>query len=383
MSTSDPGVKKGFQTFRQLSGVSAPVAQRVEDAVARSGSLAPPQRAILRTILESYRKADAGEPFAPADFVLSPHEVAELDRLEPSQHAKYLCYRYAYVKYPELHIVDAYPPCVQIEITSICNYRCTMCYQADETFSHKKHGFMGVMSYDLFARVIDQLEGHVEGVTLASRGEPTLHKDFGRMLAYASGKFLGFKVNTNASHLTEENTHHILRNMTLGTIVFSLETNDPVLYREIRVNGEFERVFENIARFRKIKDEQYPDSKIITRVSGVQMDSRLSVDGMTRFWSEYVDQVTFVQCMPWTTFYGLPQNDITAPCSDLWRRFFVWWDGTANPCDNDYKSTLAVGNVNDTPISELWTSGRQRELRERHLAGQRTAVTPCLHCPSV
>ena len=35
---------------------------------------------------------------------------------------------------------------------------------------------MGLMRLPLFKEIVDQLVGNVEGVTLASRGEPTVNK---------------------------------------------------------------------------------------------------------------------------------------------------------------------------------------------------------------
>ena len=90
---------------------------------------------------------------------------------------RYLVYRYKYNLYPELKIVDDYPPCVQIEPVSVCNFRCVFCYQSDDTFNKKKFGHMGRMDLGLFKETIDGLEGNVEAITLASRGEPLLHKN--------------------------------------------------------------------------------------------------------------------------------------------------------------------------------------------------------------
>ena len=45
-------------------------------------------------------------------------------------------------------------------------------------------------------------------------------------------------------------------------------------------------------------------------------------------------------------------NEIATACSDLWRRMFIWWDGIVNPCDVDYKSTLAVGKATERRLSE-------------------------------
>ena len=102
--------------------------------------------------------------------------------------ARYSVYRYKYNIYPKLNLVDEYPPCLQIEPTSICNFRCVMCFQIDQSFSHKSNGFMGLMSMDIFKKTIDEIAGKIEAVTFASRGEPTLHKNFVDMLNYCEGK---------------------------------------------------------------------------------------------------------------------------------------------------------------------------------------------------
>ena len=78
---------------------------------------------------------------------------------------------------------------------------------------------MGTMNFDLFKRIIDQAEGNIEFLSLASRGEPLICKDIVRMFNYTQNKFLNLKVNTNASLLTEEKIHAILSGG-VGTIVF-------------------------------------------------------------------------------------------------------------------------------------------------------------------
>ena len=53
-----------------------------------------------------------------------------------------------------------------------------------------------MMDLDLFKNVIDEVEGNIESITLASRGEPTLNRSLGKMLEYCNDKFLGMKINT-------------------------------------------------------------------------------------------------------------------------------------------------------------------------------------------
>ncbi len=69
---------------------------------------------------------------------------------------------------------------------------------------------MGTMKVELFKKIIDQIENNVQFVTLASRGEPLVSKEFDEMIKYTSGKFLNLKINTNASLLNEKKCHSIL-----------------------------------------------------------------------------------------------------------------------------------------------------------------------------
>ena len=51
---------------------------------------------------------------------------------------KYLVHRYRYEMFPQLYELDNYPPYLQIEPTSFCNYRCVFCYQTDRTLTTKE-----------------------------------------------------------------------------------------------------------------------------------------------------------------------------------------------------------------------------------------------------
>lgn len=320
------------------------------------------------------RRAE-GEP----EFELLPHIVAELDRIDDADLPRYLFYRYRYDVYPATLQDDAFPPCVQIEPASVCNFRCVFCYQTDSQLTAKANGHMGMMSLDTFKQVVDQIAGEVEAVSLASRGEPLVCKDIDAMLAYAAGKFLGLKINTNASLLDERRAHAIL-SAEPNTVVFSADAADPELYGKLRVNGNFEKVAANVRRFAEIKRTHYPNSRTITRVSGVKFTDQQDFAAVDAFWHDYVDQVAFVSYNPWENAYQQPANGIATPCSDLWRRTFVWWDGRLNPCDVDYRSTLSVGNVLDTPLSTLWQGEAYRALRNQHRGGGRQCRTPCAGC---
>jgi radical SAM protein with 4Fe4S-binding SPASM domain len=201
------------------------------------------------------------------------------------------------------------------------------------------------------------------------------------MLEYMNGKFLAVKVNSNASLLNDKLIHTILSN-DVQTLALSIDAADKELYEKLRVNGKFEKTLKNVERFNEIREKEYPTSRLVTRISGVKVNDIQNVDDMVEAWSPYADVVAFTNYTPWESSYENPINDIKLPCTELWRRLFVWWDGKVNPCDYDYKSLLSNWNVKDVGISEIWNSEYYKIFRKKHLNEQRSEYEPCKRCIS-
>jgi len=159
---------------------------------------------------------------SPVKFEISPQEIHWLTKHEENKWVEYVTHRYKFLSLGESIEVPEFPPHLLIEPTSICNLRCVMCFQVDETFTRDK-SIMGLMPWDLFTSVVDQAaDNDCKAITMASRGEPTLHKQFGEMLRYTHGKgILDTKINTNATRLKEQ-TSTIFWNLKLETLLFQL-----------------------------------------------------------------------------------------------------------------------------------------------------------------
>lgn len=334
---------------------------------------------IIKKIKTSYDKFFKDEVLNSDDMILRQHENLEIDKMNESLHLRYFLYRYKFNIYPKLRKVDKYPPVVQIEPTSICNFRCIMCYQADKTFSNKSEGFMGHMSLDTFKKAIDELDGNIEAITFASRGEPTLNKDFLKMLKYCEDKFLGLKLNTNASMLNEKVINEILSS-DLQTIVFSIDEKDKDAYEKIRINGNFDKIIKNLELFNNIRNKNYKRSDKIVRISGVKINDNQNIDAMKKKWGDIADIVAFTNYTPWESSYENPINEITDPCNELWSRMFIWQDGKVNPCDYDYKSLLSKWNIKNQSITNIWNSEEYNYLRYVHLNSLRSKINPCNKC---
>lgn len=295
--------------------------------------------------------------------------------------APYLIFRYKFKNYPKQRIVTDFPIYLLIEPISACNLRCIMCFQIDETFN-KSQEFMGKMDLELFYKIIDQAyEGGTKALTLASRGEPTLHPQLGDMLDYCKDKFFELKINTNATRLNEKLIHRILQS-DVTDMVFSVDSYQKDEYESIRVKGIFEDVLDNIIKFKEIRAKEYPDSKCTTRISGVKVNKEQDPIKFKEFWEKYVDHVVMVEMENrWDTYHNSKDIAGSGSCEYLWERMYIWYDGICNPCDIDYKSELAVGSIKENSIKDIWKGEKYQTIRELHLNGNRNSCYPCDRCP--
>lgn len=337
-------------------------------AQAQSQELETETKELLNTIIKSLHDGE---------YVLNSQEMKFIENY-PEKIVDYVIYRYKFRIYPEKAILTDFPVYLLIEPTSICNLRCKMCFQADKFFSEKEN--MGFIDLDFYKRLIDQaVDGGAKALTMASRGEPLLNKNFAQMLDYAGGKFFELKVNTNCMLMDEKMSHKLLEN-DITDLVFSIDSSDKDQYESIRVGAKFDTVLENIKKFNEIRAKYYPDSKVVTRISGVKATDDQDLDKFVNFWSKYVDEVAYVNCIDRKDSYNNSATKANYPCKTLWNRMYVWWNGICNPCDFDYKSNLNLGNAKEKSLKEIWNSQEMQELRANHLKGNRADHHPCDVC---
>ena len=293
---------------------------------------------------------------------------------------RYINFRFFFEQVSLKKTQTDYPPYLLIEPVSTCNLRCPFCFQTDKTFTKKP--FMGTMKLDLYKNIIDQAnELGVGAITIASRGEPTLHKDLGEMLKYAKNKenIFEVKLNTNATKLTEDLCYQIFESE-VNQIVISADHYEKKTFEELRKNSNFETIIKNVNMLFEIR-KKFKNSLTEIRVSGIDYYKSTNKNKFYDFWIKSSDEVTIGDALErWDTYNNKPHPDINDPCEKLWDRMYIWFDGKVNPCDADYKSYLSYGNVNEFSIKKLWNSKIIKNIRNKHLINQRNEIDPCNKC---
>jgi len=293
---------------------------------------------------------------------------------------EYIAFRYKFKRFPVEKIRTDFPLYVLIEPVSSCNLRCPFCFQMDKEFNRKPYA--GIMDLSLFKRVVDECEKNgAKAITLASRGEPTLHPKLPEMLDYLKDKFLEIKLNTNGTRLNDELCHEIYKSG-VNDVVLSIDSEKKELFEQLRKNATFEEVVENVKNLRRIRDQYYPDSKTIIRISGVKFLPEQNNDKFMNFWKSIADEISISSCEErWDTYNNDVKSDFFEPCTLLWERFYVWFDGTCNPCDVDYKSKLSPGKLSThNSIRSIWNSKEYNNIRLLHIERSRNNLNPCDRC---
>ena len=294
---------------------------------------------------------------------------------------KYIIFRYKFYIAGKDKINLGYPPYLLIEPVSTCNLRCPFCFQTDKSFTKKP--FMGVIDFDFFKKIIDQADELETGaITIASRGEPTMHKQYIEMLEYINQKenIFEIKTNTNGTYLTEKMCHAIFKN-NVTQIVISSDHYIKKDYERLRLGSNFEKVVKNVDMLFNIRKKFYPDSFTEIRISGIDNERNLDREKFKNFWIKRCDHVTASFPLErWNTYENEILPNIKDPCENLWDRMYVWFDGKVNPCDADYKSYLSYGSAKEYDLKELWNNKAISKTREQHVKKNRNEINPCDRC---
>jgi MoaA/NifB/PqqE/SkfB family radical SAM enzyme len=132
---------------------------------------------------------------------------------------------------------------VLIEILWGCNLRCTLC------------GVRNTRHQRLPAAKIEEIIAKLPTVKILNiigHGEPLLHPEWLAIMDIARRYGLGLQVVTNGMLLTEEKIMSLPQNTTL---IFSIDSINPDIYRTMRPGGDLVKVLSNIVQLMKLRPD--------------------------------------------------------------------------------------------------------------------------------
>ena len=287
-------------------------------------------------------------------------------------------YRRQWYENPKEFKQNDYPLHVDIELASICNLKCPMCYTVTQEFKTKVN--TKLMHWDLYTKIIDEIgPAGVYSIRLSLRGESFLHKRIIDAVKYAKDK--GIKevsTLTNGVKLDEEMFKKIME-AGIDWITISADGIGEV-YEKIRQPAKFDRLLEKLKNFQSIKREANRLKPVI-KIQSVLPAIENNVDA---FYSAFAPISDLVSSNPLIDFHeskaDLPKiNNFV--CPQIFQRLVVGADGLVMMCANDEVGSHPVGDANNESIKSIWLGDKMNEVRKLHRAHKAIhSIEACQNC---
>lgn len=135
------------------------------------------------------------------------------------------------------------PFSIQIDVCSACNMKCEFCFHSDLESIKRNNIEFGIMSYETFTKVIDNIkataEVKIKKLRLFKIGEPLLNPDLAKMIRYAKDAEIAenIEITTNGTLLTPRLADSII-NAGLDILNVSVNAIDEASYRTKVRGGE-------------------------------------------------------------------------------------------------------------------------------------------------
>jgi MoaA/NifB/PqqE/SkfB family radical SAM enzyme len=143
-----------------------------------------------------------------------------------------------------------YPSTIQLETTTRCNLKCSMCPRVEELAD--KGLTARDMSFEEFKDIIDQTKG-LFAINLFGRGEPLMCKEIFRMIDYCADRPIPYVGITTNGLLLKGRVARELSDTKLTELRVSVDGSDAETYRKVR-NADLSQVVDNLREFRRISD---------------------------------------------------------------------------------------------------------------------------------
>lgn len=290
---------------------------------------------------------------------------------------EYQSYRNDWTSLAKSQVVSEYPLLVDIELSSICNLTCPMCYTITDEFKELVNTKR--MEFDLYKRIIDEIGGKVPAIRLSLRGEATLHTKFAECIAYAKER--GIKEVSALTHggkLTLPYFEKIAR-AGIDWITISVDGVGET-YESIRKPLKFDELLEKIKAIKKYKDEHNLRRPVI-KVQGIWPAIRENPQLYYDTFAPYVDLVAFNPLIDYLGNDGHIEYLENFTCPQQYQRLVIGADGLVMKCSNDEENREVIGDINKQSVHEVWHGEAMQKVRDQHQRARGFMESPvCRKC---
>jgi len=275
---------------------------------------------------------------------------------------EYAEYRRLWIDLPRKREVRDYPLLVDLELASVCNLNCPMCYTITDEFKSKVK--RGLMKFDLFKRIVDEIAGKVYAIRLSLRGEPTLHKKFIECIEYA--KNAGIKEVSTLTHGGRLELELFKKAVDAGIDWFTVSVDGlGETYDKIRKPLTIKDTLRRLREIHQFKEE-HGLVKPVIKVQGIWPAIR---HNPTEYYDTLVPITDLISYNPLIDYLGNDEGIIyedNFACPQLYERIVISSDGQVMMCSNDEDGLHIIGNAYEESVHDLWHGENLEKIREIH-----------------
>jgi radical SAM protein with 4Fe4S-binding SPASM domain len=293
------------------------------------------------------------------------------------------------------------PFSVQIDPSSLCNFRCRFCPTGHpELLSNVGRSAGQLMSWPLFEKIVSELElfpRPIKTISLHKDGEPLLNPRLSDMVTLIKQRNVAQKVVllTNASLLTKAKATALIESG-LDVIRISVEHVSAEGYRSLtQVFGDYDRIVNNVKFLREERDRL----KAPLFISAKLIDLGLTTEELEIFSRDFApicDEISRTTAQGWShsdlfdfTLGTSPQVSLDGHttlrperiiCPFPFYMLAVNSNGLVSTCTDDWSYKTIVGDANKETLQQIWNGQRLSKFRKLHLNGDRNLNEACSQC---
>jgi radical SAM protein with 4Fe4S-binding SPASM domain len=249
------------------------------------------------------------------------------------------------------------------------------------------------MTFELFKKIIDdstQFEGKLKDLIFHKNGEPLLHPDIVKMIRYAKAKNVANRtiLVTNASNLTPYLAREIA-DSGIDYVQISIQAVSDEGYKKVsQVNVSYDKLVFAVGYL-------YAHKKTSTLLNVKLMDIDLSEKEKQKFNDDFKNicnttsiehPISYTQPSIKDTSLGLKKGTThdayLATYKDICTLPFytmnINFNGKVSACSFDWRHKQIMGEVDKTPLKEIWLGEQYNDFRKLQLRIKRNENEFCI-----
>ena len=315
------------------------------------------------------------------------------------------------------------PTFVSVEPANFCQLRCPECpvgLRGEKREAKGERGTPllggaggGLLTTELFHRILDQVKEHAHTMQFYFQGEPLLNKQLPEMITMAHQVGLYTIVSTNAQALNRSTAEALVKSG-LNRIIVSIDGFSEKSYAAYRIGGSLHKALEGLQHLANAKAEFHSRIRIELQVLRLRSNEHEWDWIKKNYKSLGATHLVFKTAQLYNFEHGHPlmptderysryrktadgtyvhkkssplhstpytlHRAFGALCLRLWSGCVITTSGEILPCCYDKDHRHAYGNITQQSLAEIYHSAKANALRRHVLRHSDKPLEMCKNC---